>query len=71
MPHGSGCGCGPPGAGAMRTAGTGAVVVTTENEELVTVRLSAEGIDLYEQLVLKKYDPVVRKHVNYKESKLS
>jgi uncharacterized protein len=34
----------------------GAVVVTTANDELVTVRLSAEGIDLYEQLVLKKYD---------------
>jgi succinate-acetate transporter protein len=34
----------------------GAVVVTTENEEVVTIRLSAEGIDLYEQLVLKKYD---------------
>jgi uncharacterized protein len=34
----------------------GAVVVTTENEEVVNVRLSAEGIDLYEQLILKKYD---------------
>ncbi|MFT3771173.1 MAG: GPR1/FUN34/YaaH family transporter [Minicystis sp.] len=34
----------------------GAVVVTTENDEVVTIRLSAEGIDLYEQLVLKKYD---------------
>ncbi|APR75034.1 Hypothetical protein A7982_00380 [Minicystis rosea] len=34
----------------------GAVVVTTENEEVVTIRLSAEGIDLYEQLILKKYD---------------
>ncbi len=34
----------------------GAVVVTTENEEVVNIRLSAEGIDLYEQLILKKYD---------------
>jgi succinate-acetate transporter protein len=34
----------------------GAVVITTENEKVVTVRLSAEGIDLYEQWVLKKYD---------------
>lgn len=34
----------------------GAVVVTTENDEVVTVRLSAQGIDLYEQIVLKKYD---------------
>jgi hypothetical protein len=34
----------------------GAVVVTTENEEVVTVRLSAQGIDLYEQLILKKYE---------------
>jgi len=34
----------------------GAVVVTTENEAFVNIRLSAEGIDLYEQLILKKYD---------------
>jgi succinate-acetate transporter protein len=34
----------------------GAVVVTTENDEVVNVRLSATGIDLYEQLILKKYD---------------
>ena len=34
----------------------GAVVVTTEGEEVVNVRLSASGIDLYEQLILKKYD---------------
>lgn len=34
----------------------GAVVVTTENDEVVTVRLSAQGIDLYEQLILKKYE---------------
>lgn len=34
----------------------GAVVVTTENEEVVTIRLSAQGIDLYEQLILRKYE---------------
>jgi uncharacterized protein len=34
----------------------GAVVVTTEEEKVVNVRLSASGIDLYEQLILKKYD---------------
>lgn len=34
----------------------GAVVVTTEAEEVVNVRLSASGIDLYEQLILKKYE---------------
>jgi hypothetical protein len=34
----------------------GAVVVSTENDEVVNIRLSAEGIDLYEQLILKKYD---------------
>ena len=34
----------------------GAVVVRTENEQVVNLRLSAEGIDLYEQLILKKYD---------------
>jgi hypothetical protein len=33
----------------------GAVVVTTEDERVVNVRLSAKGIDLYEQLVFKKY----------------
>ena len=33
----------------------GAVVVTTENDTFVNIRLSAEGIDLYEQLILKKY----------------
>ena len=35
---------------------TGSVVVTTENEQVVNIRLSAEGIDIYEQLILKKYD---------------
>ncbi len=34
----------------------GAVVVTTENDTVVNIRLSAEGIDLYEQLILKKYE---------------
>jgi succinate-acetate transporter protein len=34
----------------------GAVVVTTEEEKVVNIRLSASGIDLYEQLILKKYD---------------
>jgi uncharacterized protein len=34
----------------------GAVVVTTEDEQVVNIRLSASGIDLYEQLILKKYD---------------
>ncbi len=34
----------------------GAVVVTTENDAFINIRLSAEGIDLYEQLILKKYD---------------
>lgn len=34
----------------------GAVVVTTEGDTVVNVRLSASGIDLYEQLILKKYD---------------
>lgn len=34
----------------------GAVVVTTENDQHVDIRLSADGIDLYEQLILKKYD---------------
>ena len=34
----------------------GAVVVTTEDERVVTVRLSAQGIDLYEQIALRKYE---------------
>jgi succinate-acetate transporter protein len=34
----------------------GAVVVTTEEERVVNVRLSAAGIDLYEQIALKKYE---------------
>ena len=47
-------------AGAARFSAAlmelGAVVITTENEQVVNVRLSAEGIDLYEQLILRKYD---------------
>ncbi len=35
----------------------GAVVVTSEDDQVVNIRLSAEGIDLYEQLILRKYDP--------------
>jgi hypothetical protein len=34
----------------------GAVVVTTEQERVVNVRLSASGIDLYEQIALRKYE---------------
>ncbi len=34
----------------------GAVIGKTEGEALVSVRLSAEGIDLYEQLALRKYE---------------
>ncbi len=34
----------------------GAVVVTTEEEKVVNVRLSAAGIDLYEQIALRKYE---------------
>lgn len=34
----------------------GAVVVTTEEERVVNIRLSAAGIDLYEQIALRKYE---------------
>ena len=34
----------------------GAVVVTTEEDRVVNVRLSASGIDLYEQIALRKYE---------------
>lgn len=34
----------------------GAVVVAKEGEKIASVRLSSSGIDLYEQLILKKYD---------------
>ena len=35
-------------------------------EKLILVMLS----DIHEKLEIKKYDPVVRKHVTYKETKL-
>ncbi|MCS6997599.1 MAG: 50S ribosomal protein L33 [Casimicrobiaceae bacterium] len=41
------------------TAGTGHFYTTTKNKKKTT-----------EKLVLKKFDPVVRKHVEYKETKL-
>ncbi len=44
----------------VSTAGTGHFYTTTKNRRNTTTKLK-----------LKKYDPVVRKHVIYKESKLS
>ncbi|GGE50192.1 50S ribosomal protein L33 [Marinicauda pacifica] len=41
------------------TAGTGYFYVTKKNARTMT-----------EKLVLKKYDPVVRKHVEFKEGKI-
>lgn len=41
------------------TAGTGFYYVTKKNPRNLT-----------EKLVLKKYDPVVRKHVEFKEAKI-
>ncbi len=41
------------------TAGTGFFYVTTKNRKTAK-----------EKLVLKKYDPKVRKHVEFKETKL-
>ena len=41
------------------TAGTGFYYVTTKNPRNIT-----------EKMVMKKYDPVVRKHVEYKEGKI-
>jgi large subunit ribosomal protein L33 len=41
------------------TAGTGYYYVTKKNARTLT-----------EKLVLKKYDPVVRKHVDFKETKI-
>jgi large subunit ribosomal protein L33 len=41
------------------TAGTGYFYVTKKNARTMT-----------EKLVLKKYDPVVRKHVDFKEGKI-
>lgn len=44
----------------VSTAGTGHYYTTTKNRRNTT-----------EKLELKKYDPVVRKHVLYKEHKIS
>jgi len=41
------------------TAGTGFYYVTKKNPRTLT-----------EKMVLKKYDPVVRKHVDFKEGKI-
>ncbi|MSO73337.1 MAG: 50S ribosomal protein L33 [Rhodospirillaceae bacterium] len=41
------------------TAGTGYYYVTTKNPRNIT-----------EKMVMKKYDPVVRKHVAFKEGKI-
>ncbi len=43
----------------VSTAGTGHYYTTTKNKRTKP-----------EKLVLKKYDPVVRKHVEYKEDKI-
>lgn len=43
----------------LSTANTGFFYVTKKNPRNVT-----------EKLVLKKYDPVVRKHVEFKETKI-
>ena len=42
----------------VSSAGTGFIYYTTKNKRNTTERLE-----------LKKYDPVVRRHVNYKEEK--
>ncbi len=44
----------------VSTAGTGHYYTTTKNPKTKT-----------EKLVTKKFDPVVRKHVDYKEHKIS
>lgn len=44
----------------VSTAGTGHFYTTTKNPKTTT-----------EKLQFRKYDPVVRKHVTYKEAKLS
>ena len=41
------------------TAGTGFYYVTKKNPRTLT-----------EKMVMKKYDPVVRKHVDFKENKI-
>jgi large subunit ribosomal protein L33 len=43
----------------VSTAGTGFYYVTKKNTRTLT-----------EKMVLKKYDPVARKHVEFKESKI-
>ncbi|MBC8049384.1 MAG: 50S ribosomal protein L33 [Hyphomicrobiales bacterium] len=43
----------------LSTAGTGFFYVTKKNARTMT-----------EKMVMKKYDPVVRKHVEFKESKI-
>jgi large subunit ribosomal protein L33 len=43
----------------VSTAGTGYFYTTTKNKKIST-----------EKLVLKKYDPKVRKHVDFKEEKM-
>ncbi|MEN8711223.1 MAG: 50S ribosomal protein L33 [Arenicellales bacterium] len=43
----------------VSSAGTGHFYTTTKNKRTMT-----------EKLEMKKYDPVVRKHVIYKESKI-
>jgi large subunit ribosomal protein L33 len=44
----------------VSSAGTGHFYTTTKNKRKTT-----------EKLEMKKYDPVVRKHVPYKESKIT
>lgn len=43
----------------VSTAGTGHYYTTTKNKRTMT-----------EKMVIKKYDPTVRKHVEYKEAKI-
>ncbi|HAU69313.1 MAG: 50S ribosomal protein L33 [Arenicella sp.] len=43
----------------VSSAGTGHFYTTTKNKRTMT-----------EKMVIKKFDPVVRKHVEYKESKI-
>jgi large subunit ribosomal protein L33 len=43
----------------VSTAGTGHFYTTTKNPKIKT-----------DKLLKKKYDPVIRKHVEYKESKI-
>ncbi len=43
----------------LSTAGTGFFYVTKKNPRTLT-----------EKLVMKKYDPVARKHVDFKETKI-